>query len=103
MVPKNQSIKSCGERNFFTIHDPRSQLGNFSYEFCMLSTPNGLNYLMSISILQFDLFQVKLLLQYLTWEVELYHINNNILMVCDVHILWIGFCQPMNNYFIFYR
>ena len=41
-----------------------SQLGNFSYKMCMLATPNGINYLMSICTLQFELFQVKLPLQY---------------------------------------
>ena len=37
---------------------------NFSYKLRMLTTPNGLNYLVSICILQFELFQVKLPLQY---------------------------------------
>ena len=53
--------------------DPRSQLGNFSYKLCMLSTPNGLNYLVSICILQFDLFQVNLPLQYI---LLMYHSKN---------------------------
>ena len=44
--------------------DPMSQFGN--YKICILSTPNGLNYLMSICILQFELFRVKLRLQYIT-------------------------------------
>ena len=44
--------------------DPMSQLGNFSYKICMMTTPNGLNYLKSICILQFHLFYVKLPLQY---------------------------------------
>ena len=44
--------------------DGRSQLGNYSYKLRMLTTPDGLNYLVSICILQFELFQVKLPLQY---------------------------------------
>ena len=66
MVPKNKSINSSVNENSLQFNtDPRSQLGNFSYKLCMLPTPNGFNYLMStcICILQFDLFQVKLLLQ----------------------------------------
>ena len=65
MVPKNQSMKGFSLQ--FNTY-PRSQLGNFSYNICMLSTPNGLNYLMSICILQFDLFQVKLPLQYVVMK-----------------------------------
>ena len=37
--------------------DSRSQLCHFSYKLRMLSTPNGLNYLMSICILQFNLIK----------------------------------------------
>ena len=51
---------------------PRSQLGNFSYKLRMLSTPNGVNYLVSICILQFELFQVKLPLQYIELLCVLY-------------------------------
>ena len=64
-VPKNQLISSSVKGISLQFNtDPRSQLGDFSYKLCMLSTPNGLNYLMSICILQFDLFQVNLRLQY---------------------------------------
>ena len=65
MVPKiNRSSRAVKGISLQFNTDPRSQLGNFSYKLRMLPTPNGLNYLMSICILQFDLFQVKLLLQY---------------------------------------
>ena len=65
MMPKFQSMQlSVQESSLQFNTDPRSQLGNFSYKLYMLSTPNGLNYLMSICILQFELFQVNLQWRY---------------------------------------
>ena len=75
MVPKNQSISTTVNGISLQFNtDPRSQLGNLSHKLRMLSTPNGLNYLVNICILQFDLFQVNLRLQYqLTQNINAHH------------------------------
>ena len=67
LVPKiNRSNRAVKVISLQFNTDPRSQLvtNNISYKLRMLPTPNGLNCLMSICILQIDLFQVKLLLKY---------------------------------------
>ena len=65
MLPRINRLSRPGERNFFTIqHRSKVTIRYFSYKLRRLLTPNGLNYLESICILQFELFQVKLPLLY---------------------------------------